>query len=218
MNKREFLHQPFTFNERSVEFAFVFRHIARLCPEKVLDVGTGTTALPHLMRNCGLSVTAIDNISDYWPSGMYNRHYFVIDDDITNTKLNGKFNLITCVSVLEHIANYDAAMYNMFNLLTSGGHLIITLPYSEKRYVENVYALPSSNAASDVPYIAQSYSRTELDKWLDQNGGVIVEQEYWKFWDGDFWTVGNKVIPPEKVDVYRKHQLTCILLQKKYVG
>ena len=214
MNKREFRYQPYSFNERPVEFAFVFRHLARLYPQKVLDVGTGTTALPHLIRNCGMSVTAIDNIKDYWTSGMYNRHYFVIDDDITNTRLDDKFNLITCVSVLEHITNFDAAICNMFNLLVPGGYLILTMPYTENKYVKNVYTLSGSIAPPNVPYTTQSYSRNELNRWLEDNGGVVVEQEYWQFWNGEFWSVGNKIIPPRKVNVTEKHQLSCLLLQK----
>lgn len=104
LNRQEFEGQEFTrFNERPVEFAFVFRVVAETYPKKILDVGTGTTALPHLMRNCGALVTATDNVRDYWAEGMVNRHYHVLDDDITQTRLAGRFDLVTCVSVLEHI-------------------------------------------------------------------------------------------------------------------
>ena len=57
--KREFESQSFKrFNERPVEFGFVFRKLSELYPRTILDVGTGTTALPHVMRNCGFLVTA----------------------------------------------------------------------------------------------------------------------------------------------------------------
>ena len=75
------------YNERPVEFAFLFRAIASLAPHSILDVGTGTTAVPHLMRNCGPLVTATDNVKDYWNRGMVNRHYHVLDDDIRRTRL-----------------------------------------------------------------------------------------------------------------------------------
>lgn len=215
MNKREFKHQPYNFNERPIEFEFVFRQIARLYPEKVLDVGTGTTALPHLMRNCGLLVTAIDNIKEYWPAGMYNRHYYVIDDDITDTHLTETYDLITCISVLEHIKNFDAAIQNMFELLKAGGHLILTMPYTEDEYVADVYALPQSNANKKASYITQSFSRNELNKWMENHSGEIIEQEYYQCWSGGVWTVGDKIIPPKKVSRSEKHQLSCILIQKK---
>ncbi|MBN2284953.1 MAG: class I SAM-dependent methyltransferase [Tissierellales bacterium] len=214
--KSEFKQQSFTrFNERPVEFAFVFKQIAQICPKKILDVGAGTTALPHLMHNCGCIVTAIDNVKDYWPSGMLNRHFHIIDDNIADSRLNDKFDLITCISVLEHIEKSEAAVRNMFQLLNPNGYLILTFPYTEDIYAENVYKLPGSSYGQNLPYICQSYSREELSKWLRDNDGVIIEQEYWKFWDGDYWTVGNQTIPPRKVNSFDKHQTSCILIQKK---
>lgn len=214
--KREFKQQSCPrFNERSVEFAFVFRHLAQIYPRKVLDVGTGTTALPHLMRSCGFLVTAIDNVKDYWSSSMINRHYYVIDDDITNSRLHGTFDFITCVSVLEHIEKSDLAVRNMLKLLNPHGYLILTFPYTENSYVRNVYDLPGSTYGQDAPYICQSYSRRELTKWIQDNNGKIIDQEFWRFWDGDYWTVGNQGIPPCKVTAKEKHQISCILIQKK---
>lgn len=216
--KREFKSQTFRrFNERPVEFAFVFRHLAAICPATILDVGTGTTALPHLMRNCGCVVTAADNVRDYWPSGIVNRHYHVINDDITSTRLAGPFDLITCVSVLEHIQTPDDAVRNMFSLLKPGGHLILTFPYNESNYVKNVYELPGSSYAKNgkkVHHITQSYSRREFDRWLKQTQGEILEQEYWQLWEGEHWTVGKPVVPGRKVSSKDRHQLTCVLMTK----
>ena len=213
--KREFKRQKFTrFNERSVEFSFVFRALGEVYPYKILDVGTGTTALPSLMARCGFFVTAIDNIHDYWPSGMVNRHYHIIDDDITDTRLKDRFDLITCISVLEHIERADDAVRNMFSLLNKDGHLIITFPYSERSYIRNVYELPGSSYGQGRSYRTQSFSRTELDRWIQNNHGVMLEQEYWQFWEGDYWTLGKQIIPPKKVAAGDKHQLTCVHIKK----
>lgn len=213
--QKEFELQSFErFNERPVELGFLFVKLRELYPRTVLDVGTGTTALPHLMRNCGFLVTASDNVRDYWPSGMLNRHYHVVDDDITDTRLSGKFDLITCISVLEHIRKPDDAMRNMFSLLAPGGHLILTFPYNERNYVENVYELPGSSYGQGAQFITQSYSRTELDRWLRDNHAKVLDQEYWQFWAGDHWTVGEQIIPPRRVTAEDKHQLTCVLIRK----
>jgi SAM-dependent methyltransferase len=213
--KWEFRRQSFTrFNERPVELAFVFRQLARIYPRRVLDVGTGVTALPHLLRNCGCLVTATDKIKGYWPCGMVNRHYYIIDDDITESRLHGEFDFITCVSVLEHIENSDAAMNNIFRLLAPGGYLLLTFPYSEGKYIRNVYELPGSSYGQDFPFICQSYSRTDLDRWVRDNNGLIVEQEYWQFWEGAYWTLGRQIVPPRKTHTQGPHQLTCIVLQK----
>jgi SAM-dependent methyltransferase len=213
--KREFERQSFTkFNERPVELAFLFRKLCEVYPMKILDVGTGTTALPHMMRNCGALVSASDNIKDYWPSGIFNRHYHIINDDITRSAIKEKFDFITCISVLEHIENSDAAVSNMFNLLNPNGHLILTFPYNEERYVRNVYELPGSTYGIQNSYIAQAYSRSEINRWLSERNLIIRDQEYYQFWDGEYWTVGKQIIPPKKVEKTDCHQITCIHFQR----
>lgn len=213
--KKEFKQQKFIqFNERPVELSFLFGKISELYPKKILDVGTGDTALPHLIRNCGALVTATDNIWDYWPAGMFNRHYYIVNDDIRNTQLKDTFDLITCISVLEHIEHPDKAVRNMFSLLSPGGHLIITCPYSENEYIRNVYELPGSSYGRDFAFITQSFSRAELEQWLLENEAVILDQEYWQFWSGRHWTVGTQIIPPKKVTAKDTHQLTCIMMAK----
>lgn len=112
--KREYdAQKTSTINERPAEYHFVFKSLAKVCPITVLDIGTGKTALPHMIRTCGHKVTAIDNIKDYWPEGMYNRHFHIIHDDITKTKLKNTFDFISCVSVLEHIKDYDKAVQSI---------------------------------------------------------------------------------------------------------
>lgn len=213
--RREYEDQQFLrINERPIEFRFVFQELTRLNAVTVLDVGTGTTALPHLIHNCGFVVTATDNVGDYWPDGMFNRHFHVIDDDITQPRLAKRFDVITCISVLEHVANYDAAVRSMFAMLNPGGHLIVTFPYNEARYIENVYKLPSAAYGQDVPYICQVFSRAQIDNWLEENGGVVIHQEYWQCFTGEFWTRGELLRPPRQVGNEQPHQLSCILLKK----
>jgi 2-polyprenyl-3-methyl-5-hydroxy-6-metoxy-1,4-benzoquinol methylase len=212
--KKEYYNHIYTFNERPVEFRFIFEQLAKIYPDSILDVGTGTTALPHLMYNCGFNVTAIDNITDYWKSGMFNRHYYVIDNDITSTKLTEKYDLITCVSVLEHIEESDVAVSNMFSLLNDDGYLVLTCPYSEKEYIDDVYKRPLSKGGENASYICQSFSRKNLNNWVSENNASILKQEFWRFFDGEFWTEGNENYPPVQVKQDDVHQLTCVLLKK----
>ena len=213
--KREYEDQKFTrVNERPIEYRFVFHHLARLHPKTVLDVGTGTTALPHLIRHCGFLVTSIDNTHDYWSEGMFNRSFYVIKDDITATKLSSRFDFITCVSVLEHIHKADEAVASLFRLLRPGGHVVITCPYKEARHIENVYTMEGASYGQDLPYICRMYSRQDVNRWLDTHHGRLVDQEFWQVWTGDLWTFGELVTPPRPVSASVNHQLTCILLQK----
>jgi SAM-dependent methyltransferase len=211
--RREYETQRFKrHNERPVELAFLFRAIARLAPRSILDVGSGTTAVPHLMRNCGPVVTAIDNVKDYWRSGMVNRHYHVVDDDIRRTRLRDSFDMVTCISTLEHIVPADDAVRSMLGRLKPGGHLVLTCPYTEHEHVDNVYALAGSRGAGN-RYVAQSFARADLERWFC---GVaeIVEHEFWRYWTGPHWTEGAEVIPPEPSTATQPHQHACLLVRK----
>lgn len=212
VNKREFKRQQFQdLNERTIEYGFLFNALQHTWPVTILDVGTGTTALPAVLRTCGFLITAVDNISGYWPKGMINRHYHIVQDDITNTNLKDQFEFITCISVLEHITDYIAAVQSMFRLLRQGGHLLLTFPYNETRYIENVYKLPEAGYGQDFPFICQVFSRNEIENLMSSNGAFIVEQEYWEVFSGDLWTFGKRLNPPRRVGKNDKHHLTCIL-------
>jgi SAM-dependent methyltransferase len=213
--RAEFLAQQFAgINERPVEYRFVFEQLTQAFPRTVLDVGTGATALPQLMRTCGFVVTAIDNIRDYWPNGMVNRHYHVLDDDILAPKVRGPFDFITCISTLEHIREPARAVSKMFSLLRPGGRLVLSFPYNEREYVQNVYALPGSIGADKYPFITQVFSRRELEGWLQENDAQVLAQEYWRYFDGPFWTIGERVVPPVRVQAGEPHQMSCVALLK----
>ncbi|MFX0134346.1 MAG: class I SAM-dependent methyltransferase [Candidatus Hodarchaeota archaeon] len=214
-SKREFLRRKFQLiNERPIEYRFVFKILTEISPKKILDVGPGMSSLPHLMSNCGFLVTAIDNIYEYWSRRVFNRHYYIIQDDITKTKLKSKFDLITCISVLEHIKNFESAINNMAKLLNDNGHLITTFPYNEENYIDNIYKKEGAGYGQDKKYICQIFSRKELNNWQDTNNIRIIKQEYWQVFKGEFWTFGNRITPARKVKKEEKHHLTCILFQK----
>ena len=146
---------------------------------------------------------------------MFNRHWHVVNDDITRTRISRRFDLLTCVSVLEHISDYNSAVEGMFSLLNPGGMLVITCPYSRNAYHHNVYEIPGSDAyGKSIPYRTQSYSPTELAAWCAKNGANVVEQEHWQFWDGEYWSTGRQILPGVQVRSTEKHQLTCVLLKK----
>lgn len=202
-------------NERPIEYAFLLKHLAHACPETVLDVGTGTTALPHLLQNCGFRVTAIDNVKDYWKGGVFfNRHFYIKDQNILEPSLNERFDFVACISVLEHIPAHRVAVASMLSLLSPGGHLAITVPYNEREYIENVYQTPGAGYGGDLPFPAQVYSRAELDAWVEESGAELVAQEYWRVFTGKFWTYGERLRPPIQVERHDEHQLSCLLFRK----
>ena len=207
--------RPFpTINERPVEYAYSFKHLQNLCTGKLLDIGPGKSSWPHILSMCGYDVKAIDKIDGYWNS-YFNRHYKIINDDITNPKLKEAFQFATCLSVLEHIPDHSTAMENIHNLLDNNGYLLLSFPYNENTYHEDIYKHPEAGYGKDANFITQVYSRKEIDGWLKATSFSIVDQEYYKVFSGNFWTMGERITPCLKVENTDLHHLTCILLQKK---
>lgn len=201
-------------NERSNEFAFAFSCIAEKSPDSLLDVGTGKTSFPHLVQNCGIKVTAIDKITGYWISGFSNRHFKIKSDDITNPRIGQKFDMITCISVLEHIPLHREALKGMFSLLNPGGQIILSFPYNEHTYHADIYRHPQAGYGQQHPFIGQVYSRNEVNSWLADNNGVILKQLYFEAFTGEFWTMGNALYPLKETSPDAKHHLTCLLIAK----
>jgi SAM-dependent methyltransferase len=201
-------------NERPIEYAFVFRWLNALQPKTVLDVGTGLSALPWLIRASGFQTDAVDNIREYWGDGIVNRHYHVLHDDIRNPQIGRTYDMVTCISVLEHIPEHQQAVKSMIGLLNDRGHLLLTHPYNETRYVEDVYKLPGSYGVQN-NFIAQQYSRMQVEEWLRATGARVVDQEYWQlFENGNAWSCGALVRPPRQTSAKAPHQLTCLLIAK----
>ena len=206
--------RPFpNINERPVEYGFSFKHLQNLCTGKVLDIGPGKSSWPHILSTCGYDIKAIDKIDGYW-SSYFNRHYKIINDDITNPILKETFQFATCLSVLEHIPNHLAAMKNMHKLLDKNGFLVLSFPYNENEYHEDIYKHPKAGYGKEANFITQVYSRREIDEWQNATSFKIIEQEYYKVFSGDLWTIGERITPCTKVEKTELHHLTCILLQK----
>lgn len=201
-------------NERPIEYSFALDVLSELCPKTIIDVGSGKSSWPHVLSNCGFRVTAIDKINDYWGLTFTNRHYHVIKDDITDPRIDKRFDAATCISVLEHIPNHVDAIEGIFSLLKPGGYLILTVPYNEDSYIDNVYKLPGAGYGQNAGFICQVFSRNQIDTWVKSIDGKIICQNYYCVFTGDFWTFGERVYPPHKVEKTEKHHLTCLVLRK----
>lgn len=90
----------------------------------------------------------------------------------------------------------------------------MTFPYNENNYIPNAYMLPDASYGQDAKHICQIYSRNELNRWITVNNGLIVEQEYWQVFEGEFWTSGKQLAPPQLVSQLDRHQLTCLMIKK----
>ena len=199
-------------NERTVEYAFALDALSRSSATRVLDVGSGTKAWPQLLADCGYQVTAIDEGDSYWGVQPVNRHHHLLRDDITAPTLTSEFDAVTCISVLEHIPDHDAAVRGLRSLLKRGGHAIVSVPYNDHRFVENVYSLRGVSYGTNAPYVCRVYSRAEVRGWLDA-GFEVVRQSYYRVFTGELWAFGERLLPPVETGAEEPHHLSCLLLR-----
>ncbi|MDZ4179523.1 MAG: class I SAM-dependent methyltransferase [Coriobacteriia bacterium] len=201
--------------ERPLEYAFAMSALAEVCPQRVLDVGSGRSPWPALLATCGFGVTAIDAPQEYWKGQrLRNPHFHVLEADITSPDTSRAFDFITCISVMEHIPDHDAAFAGVVSLLTDGGHAVLSFPYHETEYIPNVYDLPDAGYGKDYDFVCQAFSRTELDRWLESNPVTLIRQDYFQVFTGQYWTVGERLTPFRRVGRDEPHQLTAILIRR----
>ncbi len=196
-------------NERPIEYAFVFEWLNRLQPKTVLDVGTGQSALPSLVRTCGFVVSAVDNVRDYWPRGMVNRHWHVEDQDVRQVQAGTQYDVVLCISVLEHIVETLDAIRGLRAYTKPGGHVILTTPFGAQGH-PNVYRIEGSYGSKN-PYPCRQHTPADLSAWL-QSGFELVHDEYWRAFDSDTWSVGELVRPIVKAD--KPANLGCFVLRR----
>jgi len=202
-------------NERSIEYEFVLKNLLENRCLNVLDVGTGSNSFSSALEHCGYNMTATDlKHGSYW-SNFSNRHIHVVRDDITNSKIKEKFDAILCISVLEHIPNFQDAVSGMVELLNNDGILLITFPYSHNNYCKNVYKLDDADdIAKKFRYIGQSFSNHEIQEFCKSNNLEVIDTTFGKGWSGKYWRTGDRYAFPKKVDNIEDANIGCFLFKK----
>lgn len=203
-------------NELALMYAFLFKHFARTCPRRVLDIGTGTSSLPHLMSHCGAEVMAIDKFDGYWVKRPFNRHFLLVRDDVCDSRLSGAFDMITCTDVIQHVPRHGQALETIARLLRPGGIAIIGCFFNETHYVPDVYRLLGSGVLNPPNGMScQILSRSEIQSWTKNTGLEVVDEELWNCFTGDYWTFGERIEPPLRSSPAEKHHLICLCLAKR---
>jgi SAM-dependent methyltransferase len=172
------------------EFAFAFRAIRRHCrraPREVLDVSS-PDLLPLTVAcstpECRVLVVNIlegevaSCVRAAGTLGMQNLR--CEQQDVRALSLeDGRFDLVTCVSVLEHVAPEDGgdviAVREMARVLAPGGIAVLTVPFAREYFAEykagNVYERTSDG---DDLFFQRFYDRDRLMKDIIAESGLDV--------------------------------------------
>ncbi len=128
---------------------------------------------------------------------------------------DGTFDVITSISVIEHIPNDREALAKMWALLKPGGRLIVTVPCAARSYAlyTNVdhYGLLGSDAQGytfleylyDEPMLNERFYSiagrpAHCELYGERSNGILREEllrrwsgEYWRFWHEPIWMGRN---------------------------
>jgi SAM-dependent methyltransferase len=137
---------------RCAEFRYVLEHLEVTAAHRVLDIGSPKLLGLFLAARVGAHVWATDLVDDFFaPSAAYatsvlGRHHerYVIEtqDAQALNYRDESFDRIFSVSVVEHIpGNGDAsAVREIARVLKPGGIVCLTVPWSDRGYVEELHA------------------------------------------------------------------------------
>jgi 2-polyprenyl-3-methyl-5-hydroxy-6-metoxy-1,4-benzoquinol methylase len=138
----------------------------------VLDVGVGfghnlpvLTAGRRIERLAGVDISerAIEHVGARY-GGEFRRL------DIEADHLGGRYDLVCCALVMEHVADDESALRNM-RAMTSGYLLIVTIGGDFERYG------PWERQMGHV----RNYARGELERKLNAAGFEVLRTVYWGF-------------------------------------
>ncbi len=130
--------------------------------EKALDVGTGTGHFACLLNELGLDVTAIDASAAMYEVACAKTD--AVDWHLGSADTlpfgDGSFDLITCITALEFMADAQAAVQEMLRVLKPGGRLVLGVLNSRSSWAA---ARDQEASQSETPFAyARYYSASEL--------------------------------------------------------
>ncbi|MGE5249158.1 MAG: class I SAM-dependent methyltransferase [Bacteroidota bacterium] len=150
---------------------FIFRLLEGLTFTSVLDAGCGTGVLLQEIRRKypRAQVTGFEYSSrglDFARRRLPDGEFRTLD--LGKASLGRKFDLITCIDVLEHIPDDRAALKNLLDM--TGGYLILSVPLGPLFEVE----------AQRLGHV-HGYSREEVESKLRESGFEILKVIQWGF-------------------------------------
>ena len=136
-NKKRYERVLNIFKELCKQFIIDFKHM------KILEIGTGTGLITNAIYELGVQHYNGIDITDIIFPMLRKRYktYNFVKLDITTDYIEGKYDLIVIIDVIEHIVKrekFEFAMNNIKFCLAEGGALIIA-PLVEKNFKAQFY-------------------------------------------------------------------------------
>lgn len=167
-------------SERAIEFKFLVNNLTTLCAHAtILDIGTGDSGMVETLKAHNgdeWNVTGIDVIR---PTYYDSNHFCIMDGRFMGFACN-IFDLVICISTIEHIGSPMISCDNsnvnvpsdtmvlkeICRVLKSGGRLIITMPFGKANFM-----VPDHRV----------YDTLSLNRLLGGNDFKILKKEFYLF-------------------------------------
>ena len=111
---------------RQWEYPWILKNVQFNDKDIVLDIGGGLSHFPSLVARRVKKVI----VGDLYPERMFkpeSNNVKFLKMNALKTKSRKKYDIVMCISVLEHIDNYFKAIKNLTRLVKKNGYLVITL-------------------------------------------------------------------------------------------
>lgn len=156
---------------RQWEYPFIYQsikqHMAGRNNVKILDAGAGFTFFPYYLADTipNITITCVD--SDHRLAEMYSETNSLTRDDVTfiasdlrNIKTEDKtYDIVYCISVLEHTKNYDVILKELSRVAKDNALLLVTFDVA----LEGKSDIPINDAASLVNVIKYYFPDSNID-------------------------------------------------------
>jgi len=143
---------------RQWEYPWILKNVPFKKKNIVLDVGGGTCHFPALVAKRVKKVIVGEIYRErVWNDNIKNIEYSNID--ISSYKSNEKYDIVMCISVLEHIEKRFTAIKNLMNLVKDGGFLVLTLDL----FLDNSRSCKENEIPEIIKLLKQSFELNEID-------------------------------------------------------
>ncbi len=127
------------------EYPYVYHHIKNIIDEspnenandlKIVDFGSGVTFFPFSIARLGADVTCLDvdpicssdinRANECTDSGTGSVSFDLIEGE-TNPLSDNSVDIVYCISVLEHLSNYESVIEDIHRILKTNGIFVLTI-------------------------------------------------------------------------------------------
>ena len=138
------------------------KYAANKTNKKILEIGSGNSSYRKFFKSCSFLATDIKKFPG-------------VDELADVTKLRYKpnsFDIVICVSVLEHVKDYQKAISEIFRVLKPGGETVVVVPF----------LFPLHDIPGDYWRFTGYALREIFKKFSDINiKPLIISRLFWRF-------------------------------------